>query len=125
MDLTTAILLAWMTACCQEFNVEPAFAKAVCRIESGTKTEAYRFGQLGRSKYAGPFGLHIAYVREKFGVDATDPMMNVLVGVRALRGTQTDQDKIRRLKNYNKTWWKDNYLKDTMATYRRLKREGQ
>lgn len=105
--------------------MEPAFAKAVCRIESGTKTEMYRFGRLGKSSYAGPYGLHIAYVREKFGVDATDPMMNVLVGTRALRGTQTDQAKIRRLKTYNPEWRKNHYLRDTMATYRRLKREGE
>ena len=121
--LDAILLTCWLNAACQTYGVEPEFATAVMRLESGTRTAKTRLGRLGRTAYAGPFGLHIAYVREKFGVDATNPYVNVLVGVRALRGTRTDAAKIKRLKNYNKTWWKDNYIPDVLATYRQLKRQ--
>ena len=123
MDLSTAILLVWMTTCCRENQVEPEFARAVMQVESGNKHHQIRWGRLGRSKYAGPFGLHIAYVREKFGVDATDPWVNVAVGVRALRNTQTTAQKERRLRRYN-TEFNPAYWRAVMRTYKKLGGKG-
>ena len=117
--LDALLLTCWLNAACQTYGVEPEFATAVMRLESGTKTQEYRLGVIGRErKLSGPFGLHIAYVREKFGADATNPYVNVLVGVRALRNTGTDAKKIARLKRYNPEWRKNRYLEDLMACYR-------
>lgn len=123
MDISTALLLAWMTTCCRENQVEPEFAHAVMRVESGNKHHQIRWGRLGHSKYAGPFGLHIAYVREKFGVDATDPWVNVAVGVRALRNTRTEAQKLRVLRRYN-TESNRAYEHAVMKTYRKLGGKG-
>ena len=115
----TPLLLIWLATCCHHFNVEPPFAQAVFQVESGCPGHQYRLGRLGRSKFAGPAGLHIAYVREKFGVDACDPWDNILIGVRALRG----RDKVQVLKRFNPEWRKDRYLACVMAKMRELKRK--
>ena len=114
----TPLLLLWLVTCCHHFNVEPAFVQAVFQVESGCPGQEYRLGRLGHSPFAGPAGLHIAYVREKFGADACDPWDNVLIGVRALQG----RDKLRVLHRYN-TECSREYVKAVMAKMRELERK--
>lgn len=111
-----AVLLAWMRACALTYGVEPEFAYAVARVESGVPGgPALRFGPLGRAgKYYGPFGIHRDF-RKKWPID--HPLVNVAVGVRALRG----QDKRRVLQRYN-TNFDESYFRAVMAVYRRAKR---
>jgi hypothetical protein len=94
--LAAALLLAWMQACAVSCGVEPEFAYAVARVESGVPGgPALRCGPLGRAgKYYGPFGIHRDFKR-RWAID--DPFVNVAVGVKALRGA----DKRRVLKRYN------------------------
>jgi len=80
-----------------EQDVNPHFAMAVATVESRTKNKLFRTGKIGKT-YAGPMGLHIAYVRDKFNLDATDLNTNIYIGVRALRG----KDEKRVLRRYNK-----------------------
>jgi hypothetical protein len=117
MTLSTAILLAWMKTCCLYYGVEPEFALAVARVESGTRTEMLRFGPMGRSKkYYGPFGIERSFLR-RWPID--NPFVNVEVGVKALRG----RDKRRVLQRYNASF-NEPYFRAVMAACRRYKSEG-
>jgi hypothetical protein len=114
--VSAALLLAWIQTCSLYYGVEPEFAYAVARIESGTKTEALRCGSLGRSRYYGPMGINRCFLG-KWPID--DPYVNVEIGVKALRGT----DKRRVLKRYNAAF-DEGYYRAVMATYRQAKQEG-
>jgi hypothetical protein len=114
-NLAITFLLAWMQACSLHYGVEPEFAYAVARVESGTRTEALRFGRLGRSRYYGPMGINRCFLA-RWPID--DPYVNVEVGVKALRGA----DKRRVLKRYNAAF-DEAYYRAVMATYRQAKRE--
>jgi hypothetical protein len=114
--LATALLLAWMQACSLQYGVEPEFAWAVARVESGTKTESLRCGRLGRSRYYGPMGINRCFLN-RWPID--DPYVNVEVGVKALRGA----DKRRVLKRYNAAF-DEAYYRAVMALYRQAQREG-
>lgn len=115
--LPAAILLAWMQACCTVYGVEPEFALAVARIESGTKTAWLRCGPLGKAgKYYGPFGIHRDF-RKKWPID--NPYVNVAVGVRALQG----RDQRRVLQRYNAEF-NEAYFRAVRAVYRQTKRRG-
>lgn len=114
--VAAALLLAWIQACALTYGVEPEFAYAVARIESGTKTEAWRCGRLGRSRYYGPMGINRCFLA-RWPID--DPFVNVEVGVKALRGA----DKRRVLKRYNAAF-DEAYYRAVMALYRQTKREG-
>jgi hypothetical protein len=117
--LATALLLAWLKACAAAYGVEPEFAWAVARVESGVPGAAeIRCGPLGRSgKYYGPFGIHRDF-RRRWPID--DPYVNMAVGVKALRGA----DKRRVLRRYN-TAFNEGYYRAVMAIYRQAKREGK
>ena len=116
MNLSTALLLAWMKVCCLNYGVEPEFALAVARVESGTKTEKLRFGPMGKSgKYYGPFGIERSFLR-RWPID--NPFVNVEVGVKALRGS----DKRRILQRYN-TNFNEAYFRAVITTCRRNKEE--
>lgn len=112
MSLSTAILLAWMKACCLTYGVEPEFAYAVAMVESRAAGGAeMRCGPLGRSgKYYGPFGIHRDFLK-KWPID--HPFINVVVGVRALLGA----DKRRVLKRYN-TEFNEEYFRAVMVVCR-------
>ena len=117
--LPLALLLAWLQACALTYGVEPEFAYAVARVESGVPGLAeIRCGPLGRSgKYYGPMGINRCF-KEKWPID--DPYINVVVGVKALRGA----DKRRVLQRYNAAF-NEAYYRAVMATYRQAKREGR
>lgn len=119
IGLASALLLAWMKACALTYGVEPEFAWAVARVESGAPGgSAIRCGPLGRSgKYYGPFGIHRDF-RRRWPID--DPYVNVAVGVKALRGP----DKRRVLRRYNAAF-NEAYYRAVMAVYRQAKREGK
>jgi hypothetical protein len=112
-----ALLLAWLQACALTYGVEPEFAFAVARVESGLPGAAViRCGPLGRSgKYYGPFGIHRDF-RRRWPID--DPFVNVAVGVKALRGT----DKRRVLQRYNAAF-NEAYYRAVMRIYRQAQRE--
>jgi hypothetical protein len=92
--ITSIMICAMIEAAAIAHGVDPAFCKAVARIESGTKTQQFRVGRLGQSKYFGPFGIHQDFIR-LWSVD--DLETNIEVGVKALRG----KDKRAVLKRYN------------------------
>ena len=110
------LLLCWLLTCCKTYHVDPAFALAVARLESGTKTQEYRLGRLGKSKYYGPFGIHRDFLK-KWPID--NPYINIQVGVKALRGT----DKRRVLRRYN-TASNRTYERAVLAKMRELKRRN-
>ena len=117
MSLAPALLL-WLHICCGAYGVDPVFAEAVMRVESGTKTQAVRLGRLGKSPYYGPFGIHRDFLK-KWPID--DPLVNVLVGVKALRG----RDKLKVLRRYN-SQAEQAYFRAVFAWERKLKgRHGQ
>ncbi len=113
-----AALLAWMQACAGVYGVEPEFAYAVARVESGVPGGVeIRCGALGRAgKYYGPFGIHRDF-RRRWPID--EPFTNVAVGVKALRG----RDKRRVLRRYNAEF-SEAYYRAVMAIYRQAKRKG-
>lgn len=115
------LLLCWLLACCDHFQVESAFAKAVYLMESQGDPN------METRKVAGLFGLHKAHMKERHGLtraEVKNPYVNIYFGVRALRNTAGNEAKmIARIKRYNKTWWRDNYIPDLMATYRQLRRQ--
>jgi hypothetical protein len=117
--LATALLLAWLKACALIYGVEPEFAWAVARVESGGPgVDEIRCGPLGRTgKYYGPFGIHREF-RRRWPID--NPYVNVEVGVKALRG----RDKRQVLKRYNASF-DEAYYRAVMAIYRQAKREGK
>lgn len=99
--LTTATLVALIISTAQANGVEPAFALAVARVESGTASQQFRCGPIGKKgRFYGPFGIHRDY-RQRWAIDR--PEVNVQVGVRALRG----QDKRAVLRRYNKSFNKE------------------
>ena len=113
------IILIWLTTCCQHFQVQESFARAVITLESQNNPD------LETRKVAGLFGLNKAYCWEHFGLtraEVKSPFINIYFGVRALQGTKTDEAKVRRMKVYNPEWKKNRYLSDLMACYRKNKR---
>lgn len=117
--LALAALLAWFQTCGAMYGVEPEFAWAVARVESGVSGgPEIRFGPLGRrGKYYGPMGINRCFLG-RWPID--DPYVNVEVGVKALRGT----DKRRVLRRYNRAF-NEAYYRAVMAVYRQAKREGR
>ena len=117
--LPLALLLAWFQACALTYGVEPEFAWAVARVESGAPGGAeIRCGPLGRSgKYYGPMGINRCF-KAKWPID--NAFVNVEVGVKALRGA----DKRRVLQRYNAAF-DEAYFRAVMAIYRQAKREGK
>ena len=115
------LLLSWLVAVCDFHKVEVPFARAVCLLESRGDPD------METQNVAGLFGLHKAYMKEKHGLtrkEVKNPFINIYFGVRAFAGTKGNEAKmVARLKTYNKTWWRDNYIPDLMATYRQFKRQ--
>jgi hypothetical protein len=113
--LTTALLVAWITACAQVYDVSPEFARAVAIVESrpaGGGMEM-RVGPLGRSgKFVGPMGLNRCFAGK---YDIYSPWENIRVGVRALRGNE-----LKALRRYN-TSCTAAYVKEVMRIKRKLK----
>lgn len=115
----SAALLCWLLLCCQTYGVEPAFALAVARVESGTAAQEYRVGRLGTSPYYGPMGIHQCFLK-RWPID--QPEENIKRGVRALRGSNTAAGKLRVLRRYNQSSNRT-YERAVLAHYRRLKGE--
>ena len=120
-QMLDTLLLCWLLACCDFHKVEVPFARAVCLLESQGDPN------METQKVAGLFGLHKAYMKEHHGLtraEVKNPFINIYFGVKAFAGTAGNEAKmIARLKTYNKTWWRDNYIPDLMATYRQFKRQ--
>ena len=108
------ILYIWLVTCCNFYHVEPEFALAVARVESGTKTQEYRIGRLGKSDFYGPMGVKGCFLK------TGSPFEVIELGVRALRG----KDKARVLRRYNPKLDRA-YERAVMALYRQNKREMQ
>jgi hypothetical protein len=115
LTIPTSVFLAWMMVCSLYYGVEPEFALAVARVESGTQAEWVRFGRLGRSPYYGPMGINKCFLN-KWPID--NPYVNMEIGVKALRGP----DKRRVLKRYNEKF-DEGYFRAVMAAYQQHKRE--
>ena len=112
------LLLCFLTACCHTYGVEPEFALAVARVESGTKTQDYRIGRLGKSDFWGPMGVKGCFLK------TGSPFEVIEKGVKALRETAGNEAKmIDRAKTYNPNWRKNRYLVDLMACYRQNRRQ--
>jgi hypothetical protein len=109
----------WNIEACERWNVEPAFGLAVMRTEGG-----YRTGLIGRKKlHYGPMCVHKDFAK-KFNVNLNDPKVCIEIGIRALRNVGDNKDKqIARLKTYNKTWYKDNYIRDVMITKKQYQKK--
>ncbi|MCL4501163.1 MAG: hypothetical protein M1438_04825 [Deltaproteobacteria bacterium] len=121
MNLPTALLIAWIRAAALFYGVEPEFALAVAHVESGTATQEFRLGPLGKKGiYAGPFGLHRAYCREHFGLDPLAPETNIMIGVKALRG----RDQRRVLQRYNRSF-NESYYRAVQRAQRHYRRESR
>lgn len=114
--LAMTLLLAWFQACGTIYGVEPDFAWAVARVESGLPGgPEIRCGPLGRcGKYYGPMGINRCF-KTKWPID--DPYVNVEVGVKALRGA----DKRRVLQRYNAAF-NESYYRAVMAIYHQARR---
>ena len=106
------LLMCFLLACCHTYGVEPEFALAVARVESGTKTQEYRIGRLGRSNFYGPMGVHRCFLK------TGSPYEVIELGVRALRG----KDKARVLRRYNPKLNRA-YERAVMALYRQNQRQ--
>jgi len=119
INLTTALLVAWLRACALTYSVDPEFAQAVAIVESrpaGGGMEM-RFGPLGRSgKYYGPMGVNRCFLG-KWPIN--NPFVNVQVGVMALRGA----DKRRVLRRYNASFT-EAYYQEILRVERRLKEKS-
>jgi len=100
VDKLPVELMVWMKQCCEKYGVEPEFALAVARVESGNKHFNFRIGEMGPIPYWGPMGIHNCFL-SKWPVD--DPKENILRGVIALSNSKTYQGKLRRLRKYNKS----------------------
>jgi hypothetical protein len=88
---------------------------AVMEVESGLKC-----GPLGKKgTFIGPGGLHKDF-RAKWDID--DPVENIRLVVVAFKGKNTKAAIIRRLKTYNRTWWKARYIPAVLAKIRELRK---
>lgn len=120
MDLTTAILLAWITACAHVEHVDPAFAAAVFHVESRTATQEFRFGPMGRrGQYIGPAGIDKCF-RDKYDIDCWP--VNVLVGVRALRAHRRERTERAILRRYNANF-NQAYYRAVMVAKKKYRKE--
>lgn len=110
------LLCFWIKYWGAVYRVEPEFIFPVMVVESGDANNLIRFGPLGKSgKYIGPMGINKCF-RKQWDID--DPVVNIAVGARALRGS----DKRRLLKRYNAAF-NEGYYRAVMALYRQCKRE--
>ena len=111
--LTTALLLAWLNVCCIEFKVSPPFARAVSTIETGAPVGQIKTGSIdSKGRFWAPMGIARCFGKD---YDIASPYVNIWLGVRALRGTGTDEARQkRRLRKYN--------AKFTMAYWREIKK---
>jgi len=113
----TLALLLWLQICCNIHGVEPEFALAVARLESGTKTETFRLGRLGKTNLYGPMGVR------SFFLEKGDAKEVIEVGVKALRprkGERTKRDILKRYVGYRDIA----YEKGVLAMYSQYKRKG-
>lgn len=111
-------LMTWMILCCSAYGVEPEFALAVWKVESGNAQHEFRIGRLGRSKYWGPAGLNEQCFPKHERWRVAEPREHIRIAVAALRG----RDKMSILKRYNREITTA-YTAAVMANYRRYKRE--
>lgn len=99
---------------CGVYKVEPALPLAVMQNESG-----FKCGPLGKKgTFIGPAGIHRQF-RKKWAID--DPKENIRVLVARFEGVKGKDAIVRRLKSYNKEWYKNNYLRDVLAAYKQYK----
>ena len=114
--ITTAALLIFMQTCCQHFGVDYPFAHGVATVESGCKVNEVRVGPLGsKGKFIAPFGINKCF-RDKWDID--NPYINIVVGVRALRG----RDQRHVLQRYNAEF-NEAYYRAVMACARQYRAE--
>jgi len=94
--LTESLILALITVIALDQGVDPEFARNVAKVESSCpKTGAQvRIGRLGKSKFYGPMGIHKDF-KKKWDIE--NPVCNIVIGVKALRG----RNKRKILKRYN------------------------
>jgi hypothetical protein len=110
-------MLLWLRAVSIIYGVEPELALAVARIESGCKASDYRLGPMGCGTYYGPMGIFYEFIK-RWPID--DPYINILVGVKALRG---QGDPVRVLRRYNTTATQA-YLKAVLS-FRKMLRDSK
>jgi hypothetical protein len=105
-------MIFWLiTQASIKHGVDPNFAKAVAIVESGIPGKCeIRIGRLGKSRYYGPMGLDKDFL-SRWPID--DPITNIEIGVRALRG----RDKRAVLKRYHGAPPAD-YVRAVMSKYR-------
>jgi hypothetical protein len=99
----------------ERYHVNPFFAAAVAWIEG----DGWDGDRIGHSPYWGPMGIN-EYCPVPNRV-LTDPVSNIRVGVKALRG----HSPRKVLKRYNAKWYKDHYIRDVLALKRQLEREAR
>jgi len=99
----------------ERYHVNPFFAAAVAWIEG----DGWDGDRIGHSPYWGPMGIN-EYCPVPHRV-LIDPVSNIRVGVKALRG----HSPRKVLKRYNAKWYKNHYIRDVLALKRQLEREAR
>lgn len=104
----------WVKGGSRLHGSDPFVVAAVMDVEAN----GWRAGRLGRSKYFGPCGFNS---RCRIPDDVLlDPEKQIRWACRILSG-----DPGRRLRRYNATWWKDNYLGNVLGLARRWREEAR
>lgn len=86
--ITNMAICAMIEAAAILHGADPAFCKAVARIEPGTKSQQFRIGPASSGKFYAPFNIHKDYLK-KWRIDILE--VNVEVGVKALKGKNKRQ----------------------------------
>jgi hypothetical protein len=108
------VIRALICAYALKYDVEPAAAMAVARIESGTRVQEFRTGFMGRT-YLGPFGIHKCFLK-KWPVDQLE--CNIEVGVRAIARYKDLKVSLKKYNTaFNEGYWRA--VTTARAQYRR------
>lgn len=110
------IIRALICAYAIKYNVDPAIAMAVARVESGNRKREFRVGLMGKTYY-GPFGIHRCFL-QKWPIDRLET--NIEVGIRAIGRCR---DLRKSLKRYNATF-NETYYRAVLASARQYRRSG-
>jgi hypothetical protein len=104
---------------CSKNNTNPFGVAAVMAMECMSKKRSpWHEGQIGNTLYIGPCGFNRECEIPKEIIYT--PKLQIMRACWLLRG-----DLKSRLKKYNKTWYLNNYLPDTLALKRQLERTAK
>lgn len=103
----------WVKGGSRLYGTNPFLVAAVMDVEAN----GWRAGRLGHSRYFGPCGFNS---RCSIPSDVLlRPEVQIRWACRILAGSPQ-----RRLRRYNETWWKDNYIRDVLGLAKRMERDA-